>query len=81
MSIFDLCFKAGFFDLDGTLIDRSVPILKGVTWWATPHALDPGHVLRVLHGRRFIETVRMVAPDLDALFMVNIQEPCHAQEL
>ena len=39
------------------------------TWrrWALGHRLDPAAVIAVAHGRRTIETVRLVAPDLDAV--------------
>ena len=38
------------------------------TWrkWATRHQLDPEKVLAFAHGRRTIETVRLVAPELSA---------------
>ena len=34
--------------------------------WAKEHSLDPDHVVHVAHGQRTIETVRTVAPNLDA---------------
>ena len=38
------------------------------TWrkWATDHHLDPESVIAVAHGRRTLETVRIVAPQLSA---------------
>src|SRR5205807_2570445 len=34
--------------------------------WALEHNLDPQHVIDYAHGRRSIETIQIVAPDLDA---------------
>ena len=34
--------------------------------WAAKHGLDPEQVARLAHGRRSIETIRQVTPNLDA---------------
>ena len=34
--------------------------------WALEHHLDPQHVIEYAHGRRSIETIQIVAPELDA---------------
>ena len=34
--------------------------------WAVKHGLDPEHIADQAHGRRSIETIRAVAPELDA---------------
>jgi len=54
------------FDLDGVLVDSAERVEK--TWheWATRHGLDPEHVIEMAHGRRTVETLRLVAPDLSA---------------
>ena len=54
------------FDLDGVLVDSAACV--EATWrrWALRHALDPAAVIAVAHGRRTIETVRLVAPHLGA---------------
>src|ERR1700680_447780 len=58
--------RAILFDLDGVLVDSAECVEK--TWrnWANNHRLDPDRVIRVAHGRRTIETVRQVAPELNA---------------
>lgn len=52
------------FDLDGVLVDSAECI--EATWrkWAARHHLDPEHVIAAAHGRRAVETVRLVAPEL-----------------
>jgi sugar-phosphatase len=58
--------KAILFDLDGVLVDSAERVER--TWrnWASRHRLDPELVIAVAHGRRTIETVRLVAPELNA---------------
>jgi sugar-phosphatase len=54
------------FDLDGVLVDSTT--CAGRIWkgWARENGLDPEYMVQVAHGRPTIETVRMVAPNLDA---------------
>lgn len=54
------------FDLDGVLIDSSACILRHWRAWAERHGLELERVMRHAHGMRTIETIRRVAPHLDA---------------
>jgi sugar-phosphatase len=54
------------FDLDGVLIDSLACIERHWQQWATRHGLDMAEVMRVAHGRKTDETIRLVAPQLDA---------------
>jgi mannitol-1-/sugar-/sorbitol-6-phosphatase len=58
--------QAILFDLDGVLVDSTA--CAGRIWkgWARENGLDPEYMVQVAHGRPTIETVRMVAPTLDA---------------
>jgi sugar-phosphatase len=58
--------RAILFDLDGVLVDSAECVER--TWrnWANNHRLNPEHVIAFAHGRRTIETVRLVAPALNA---------------
>ena len=58
--------EAILFDLDGVLVDSTT--CAGRIWkdWARENHLDPEYMVQVAHGRPTIETVRMVAPHLDA---------------
>ena len=57
---------AVLFDLDGVLVDSTT--CAGRIWksWAQEHGLDPERMVQMAHGRPTIETIRMVAPHLDA---------------
>jgi sugar-phosphatase len=60
-----LTCDALLFDLDGVLVD-STACVEG-TWrqWAIRHGLDADAIVRMAHGRRAIDTVRLAAPHLD----------------
>ena len=58
--------RAILFDLDGVLVDSAECVERTWRKWATDHRVDPERVIAVAHGRRTIETVRMVAPQLSA---------------
>jgi sugar-phosphatase len=58
--------KAILFDLDGVLVDSAECVERTWRAWATQHNLDPESVIALAHGRRTIETVRLVAPELSA---------------
>jgi sugar-phosphatase len=58
--------EAILFDLDGVLVDSNAVVVRTWQSWAKSRGLDPERILEVAHGRRTAETVRLVAPDLDA---------------
>lgn len=58
--------RAVLFDLDGVLVDSTECVERTWREWATRHDLDPERVISMAHGRRAIETVRLVAPELSA---------------
>lgn len=60
-----LC-QAILFDLDGVLVDSTPCVTRVWRSWAEQHGLDANYVVHVAHGQRTIETVRKVAPHLDA---------------
>jgi len=61
-----LACDAILFDLDGVLIDSSACITRNWAAWAAPHGIDVAAIMKVAHGVRSIETIREVAPHLDA---------------
>lgn len=58
--------KAIFFDMDGVLMDSTPSVERVWRTWAAKHGLDPERVASQAHGRRSIETIRAVSPELDA---------------
>ncbi|HVO80103.1 MAG TPA: HAD family hydrolase [Terriglobales bacterium] len=54
------------FDLDGVLVDSTPSVARQWRIWAEEHGIDPEKVLAIAHGRRTIEVVRMLAPNLVA---------------
>jgi mannitol-1-/sugar-/sorbitol-6-phosphatase len=56
--------KAILFDLDGVLVNSAELVEKTWRVWAARHQLDAEKVIAVAHGRRTIETVRILAPQL-----------------
>ncbi len=58
--------RAIVFDLDGVLVDSTRYIEEQWRRWATAKGLPPEPFLRVCHGRRALETIRLAAPHLDA---------------
>jgi sugar-phosphatase len=54
------------FDLDGVLIDSTAGVTRVWRNWALRHGFDPEQTAHIAHGRRAIDTVRLLAPTLDA---------------
>ncbi len=59
--------QAVLFDMDGTLVDSRAIVERMWLLWAAQHNLDPKAILAVAHGRRTLETMQLVAPDLATL--------------
>ena len=58
--------RAILFDLDGVLVDSTSYVEQQWRRWASAKGLQPEPFLRVCHGRRALETIRLAAPHLDA---------------
>jgi len=48
------------------LMDSTPSVERVWRTWAAQHGLDPDRIAPLAHGRRSIETIRAVAPELDA---------------
>ena len=66
MSPSSLRCRALLFDLDGVLADSTASVEMHWRRWAEGHGMDAEALLRVVHGRRALDTIREVAPQLDA---------------
>lgn len=58
--------QAILFDLDGVLVDSTPAVARVWSKWALAHGLSPDLVVAQAHGRRSIETLRAVAPEMNA---------------
>ena len=54
------------FDLDGVLVDSARVVVRTWHTWARTKGLDAERFMEIAHGRRPAETLRLIAPDLDA---------------
>jgi sugar-phosphatase len=53
------------FDMDGILISSIGSVERSWTKWAEMRGVDPVYACKIAHGRRSIETVAQLRPDLD----------------
>ncbi|WP_410498625.1 HAD-IA family hydrolase [Chitinibacter sp. S2-10] len=67
-----IAVKGLLFDMDGTLIDSRSCIELLWRNWAQRHNLNFAEIQAVMHGRRGIETIQIVAPHLDAQSEVEL---------
>jgi sugar-phosphatase len=58
--------SAILFDLDGVLVDSTRSVDRFWRWWAGENGVDPENAVNVAHGRRTVETVRILKPELNA---------------
>jgi sugar-phosphatase len=54
------------FDMDGVLVSSLGSVERSWTTWAEKHGMDIAEAIQTAHGRRAIETVRFLRPDLNA---------------
>jgi mannitol-1-/sugar-/sorbitol-6-phosphatase len=57
--------EALLFDLDGVLIDSTPVVARVWSWWARQHGLDPDEIVRKVHGRPSIASIRELLPNAD----------------
>jgi len=72
--------QALLFDLDGVLVDSAPAVERTWRTWARLHGLDPARAVEQAHGRRSIETIRALAPDLDAATENKIVEEMEIED-
>jgi sugar-phosphatase len=62
------------FDMDGILISSLGSVERSWTKWAQLRGIDPAHAISVVHGRRAIDSLRSLRPDLDSEAELRIIE-------
>jgi len=73
--------QAVLFDLDGVLIDSRAVVERTWEHWQRKHGLTHIDIVARAHGRRSIETVREVAPQLDATAEVRWLESAELNDV
>ena len=73
-SFVELRCKGILFDMDGILISSLGSVERSWTKWAKMRGLAPAEVLGMIHGRRAIESVAILRPDLDPNEELNLIE-------
>ena len=66
--------KGVLFDMDGILISSLGSVERSWSKWARMRNIDPEYALSFIHGRRAIDSVRVLRPDLDADAELKILE-------
>ena len=66
MDVITFKCRAVLIDLDGTLVDSAPRILRVWKGWSARNGIDFGEIVAVMHGRRSLDTIRIVAPWLPA---------------
>jgi sugar-phosphatase len=62
------------FDMDGILISSLGSVERSWTRWSVMRGIDPAHAISVIHGRRAIESLVALRPDLDGEQELQILE-------
>jgi mannitol-1-/sugar-/sorbitol-6-phosphatase len=58
--------KGILFDMDGILVSSLGSVVRSWSKWAQLRGVDPERTCQTAHGRRAIETIGIMRPDLDA---------------
>ncbi len=58
--------------MDGILISSLGSVERSWTKWAEMRGVDPAHALNIIHGRRAIESIVQLRPDLDSAAELKI---------
>lgn len=76
----DFFCQAIIFDVDGVLINSDPVAERHWRAWAERHGVDYGAIARIHHGRPTVETIRQVAPQLDAAQEAHQKESAEADD-
>lgn len=68
------------FDMDGILISSLGSVERSWTKWAGMRGLDPAETVRFAHGRRAIETLSILRPDLDSEAELKVIEDLEIED-
>lgn len=68
------------FDMDGILISSLGSVERSWTKWSQMRGIDPAYAISIAHGRRAIETVAELRPDLDSAAELKIIEDLEVED-
>src|SRR5580658_2827012 len=66
--------KGILFDMDGILISSIGSVERSWTKWALLRGVDPALARKTAHGRRAVETIAKLRPDLDSAAELKVIE-------
>jgi len=66
--------KGILFDMDGILVSSLGSVERSWSKWAEQRGVDPAVTCHTAHGRRAIETIAIMRPDLDAELELKVIE-------
>lgn len=66
--------------MDGILISSIGSVERSWTRWAEMRGVDPAYAIGVIHGRRAIDSLRAIRPDLDAEKELEILEQFEVED-
>jgi sugar-phosphatase len=66
--------------MDGILVSSIGSVDRAWTKWSRMRGLDPNHVLSMIHGRRGIDSLAVLRPDLDAEAELKILEDAEIED-
>jgi sugar-phosphatase len=75
-----ICVRGVLFDMDGVLISSTAADERTWLRWARFHGMEGSFSLRATHGRRSIDTLRLLRPDLDLASEVRRIEAFDAED-
>ncbi len=68
------------FDMDGILISSIASVERSWTKWALMRDVVPARAIEAAHGRRAIETVALLRPDLDSAHELKVIEEIEVED-
>jgi mannitol-1-/sugar-/sorbitol-6-phosphatase len=68
------------FDMDGILISSIESVERSWTRWALLRGVDPALTRETAHGRRAVETISILRPDLDAESELTVIEEIEVED-
>jgi len=72
--------KGLLFDMDGILISSLGSVERSWSQWARMRGVDPERALSIAHGRRAVETIAALRPDLDVMAELKVIEDIEIED-